>query len=100
VKIKINGMDVEATEGEFIIDVAKRNEIEIPHLCYNERLERIGACRICVVEVKGMSKLQASCCTLVKEGMEIKTHSPKVLKARRMNMMLFMTYTVHYARKI
>jgi NADP-reducing hydrogenase subunit HndD len=89
-KIKINGKEVEAKEGEFIIDAARRNGIDIPHFCYNEKLERIGACRICVVEVKGMEKLQASCCTLVKEGMKIKTYSPKVLKARRMNMQLLL----------
>jgi len=89
-KIKINDKEVEAKEGEFIIDTARRNGIDIPHFCYNERLERIGACRICIVEVKGMDKLQASCCTLVKEGIEIKTHSPRVLKARRMNMQLLL----------
>ena len=89
-KIKINDKEVEAKEGEFIIDTAKRNGIDIPHFCYNERLDRIGACRICVVEVKGMDKLQASCCTLVKEGMEIKTYSPRVLEARRMNMQLLL----------
>ena len=89
-KIKINGKEVEAKEGEFIIDAAKRNGIDIPHLCYNERLERIGACRLCVVDVKGIDKLQASCCTEVKEGMEIKTHDPKVIKARRMNMQLLL----------
>jgi iron-only hydrogenase group A len=89
-KLKINDIEVEAQEGEFIIDVAKKNEIDIPHLCYNERLERIGACRICVVEVKNMPKLQAACCTLVREGMDIQTHSPRVLKARRMNMRLLL----------
>jgi len=89
-KIKINRIELEASEGEFIIDVARRNDIEIPHFCFNKRLERIGACRICVVEVKGMSKLQASCCTPVMHGMEIETHSPRVLEARRMNMQLLL----------
>ncbi len=90
VKIKINDMEIKAREGEYIIDVARRNDIDIPHLCYNERLERIGACRLCVVEVKGMEKLQASCCTEVKEGMEIGTHTPRVIQARRMNMQLLL----------
>jgi len=90
VKIRINEKEVEANEGEYIIDVAGRNGIDIPHFCYNERLERIGACRICVVEVKGMEKLQASCCTLVRKGMEIKTHSPRVLESRRVNMQLLL----------
>ncbi|MBW2975151.1 [FeFe] hydrogenase, group A [Candidatus Woesearchaeota archaeon] len=88
--IKINGCEFKAEQGEYIIDVARRNGIDIPHLCYNERLKRIGACRLCVVEVKGMDKLQASCCTEVKDGMEIKTHTPRVIQARRMNMQLLL----------
>ena len=90
IKLKINGEEVKAKEGEFIIDVAKKSSINIPHLCYNERLERIGACRLCVVEVKGMEKLQASCCTQVRDGMDINTHSPKVLDARRLNIQLLL----------
>jgi len=90
IKLKINGIEVKAKEGEFIIDVAKKNGIDIPHFCYNERLERIGACRLCIVEVKGVDKLQASCCTPVKQNMEINTHSPRVLEARRMNMQLLL----------
>ena len=81
-KITINEQEVEAKEGEYIIDVAKRAGIDVPHLCYNERLHRIGACRLCVVEVKGMPKLQAACATLVKDGMVILTHSARVLDAR------------------
>jgi iron-only hydrogenase group A len=90
IKLKINGCEVTAKEGEFIIDIAERNGIDIPHFCYNERLERIGACRLCIVEVKGIDKLQASCCTQVKKGMEINTHSPRVLEARRINMQLLL----------
>lgn len=90
IKLRINGNEIEAKKGEYIIDVARRNDIEIPHFCYNERLERIGACRLCVVEIKGMQKLQASCCTEVKERMEVDTHSPRVLEARRMNMQLLL----------
>jgi len=89
-KATINGKQVEAKEGEFIIDAARRSGIEIPHFCYNERLHRIGACRICMVEVKGMPKLQASCCTEIKEGMEVTTHTPRVLEARRMNIQLLL----------
>ncbi len=89
-KLKINDQEVEATEGEYIIDVAERNGIDIPHFCYNHRLERIGACRICVVEIQGIDKLHASCCTPVRGGMEISTHTPRVLEARRMNMQLLL----------
>ncbi|MBN1157167.1 (2Fe-2S)-binding protein, partial [Candidatus Woesearchaeota archaeon] len=88
--IKINGKEMEAKESEMIIDVAKRNGIDIPRFCWTERLKRIGACRLCVVEVKGQNKLAASCCTPAREGMEITTHSPKVLEARRINMELLL----------
>ncbi|MFH2028386.1 MAG: [FeFe] hydrogenase, group A, partial [Nanoarchaeota archaeon] len=89
-KLKINRIEVKAKDGEYILDVAKRIGVDIPHLCHNERLERIGACRLCVVEVKGSKKLQASCCTPVREGMEVLTHTPRVLDARRTNMELLL----------
>lgn len=90
VKFKINGMDVEAAEGETIMQVAERNGIDIPHFCWNERLEPIGACRLCVVEAKGSQKLLASCSTPIKEGMEVSTHTPRVLEARRYNLELLL----------
>jgi len=90
IKFTINGTEAEARSGEMIIDAAKRYGIEIPHFCKNDRLERIGACRLCVVEVQGSQKLIASCCTPVKEGMMITTHSKRVLEARRINMELLL----------
>lgn len=73
-----------------IIDVARRNGIDIPHFCWNRRLDRIGACRLCVVEVDGQERLIASCSTPVKDGMNVKTHTPKVLEARRINLELLL----------
>jgi NADP-reducing hydrogenase subunit HndD len=90
VKLRINGREVEAQAGETIMAVAERNGIEIPHFCVNERLGPIGACRLCVVELKGAQRLAASCSTPVSEGMEISTHSPRVLEARRYNMELLL----------
>lgn len=90
VSVNLNGESVEADDGEMIIDVARRNGIDVPHLCWNVRLERIGACRICVVEVEGNPKLVASCSTPVKQGMVIKTHTPRVLEARRTNLELLL----------
>ncbi len=90
IKLKINDKEVKAKGGEYIIDVARKNGVDIPHFCYNERLERIGACRLCVVEIEGMDKLQGACCTEVREGMKINTHSPRVLEARRMNIQLLL----------
>ncbi len=90
IRFKINNIEVEAKPGEYVLDVAKRYGYSIPHLCFDERLERIGACRLCVVEIKGSPKLVASCCTPVRDGMEILTHTPKVLEARRINLELLL----------
>jgi len=90
ISITLNGESVEAEDGEMIIDVARRNGIDVPHLCWNVRFDRIGACRICVVEVEGMPKLAASCSTPVRQGMMVKTHTPRVLEARRMNLELLL----------
>lgn len=90
IKITINGREIEAKHDEMIIDAAKRNGIEIPHFCKHDRLVRIGACRLCVVEVQGTQKLVASCCTPVKPGMVISTHSKRVLEARRINLELLL----------
>ncbi|MBD3261231.1 MAG: 2Fe-2S iron-sulfur cluster binding domain-containing protein [Candidatus Altiarchaeales archaeon] len=88
--IYLNGEPVRAEGGEMIIDVARRNGIDVPHFCWNQRLHRIGACRICVVEVEDQKKLAASCCTPVREGMRVHTHTPRVLEARRINLELLL----------
>ncbi len=59
----INQQQVTAREGETILEVAKRNHIQIPTLCHLEGIHQIGACRICVVEVEGAKSLMASCVT-------------------------------------
>jgi NADP-reducing hydrogenase subunit HndD len=90
IKITVNGKETIAKEGEMILDAAKRAGIHIPHLCMDERLDRIGACRLCVVEVQGMPKPVASCATPVREGMVVSTHTPRILEARRINMELLL----------
>ncbi|MFH1788920.1 MAG: NADH-dependent [FeFe] hydrogenase, group A6 [Candidatus Altiarchaeota archaeon] len=90
IKLKLNGKEVSAKKGEMIIDVARRNGIDVPHFCWNRRLERIGACRICVVEVGGVKELVASCSAPVRDGMVVNTHSPRVLEARRLNIELIL----------
>ncbi|MFH1126128.1 MAG: NADH-dependent [FeFe] hydrogenase, group A6 [Candidatus Altiarchaeota archaeon] len=90
IRVFLNGQEAQAKEGEMIIDVARRNGIDIPHFCWNRRLDRIGACRLCVVEVEGQEKLIASCSTPVSEGMKVKTHSPRILEARKLNIELLL----------
>ena len=85
IELTINGKRVRAREGMTILDAATENGIDIPTLCHTSVLSHpIGACRICVVEVEGSRTLPASCHTPVRPGMVIHTHSPKVLKSRRM----------------
>ncbi len=85
VNLKINGKSIQVPEGTTILQAAEKAGIKIPTLCYLKDLNEIGACRVCVVELKGKDMLVASCNTLVEEGMEVITNSRKVQYARRMN---------------
>lgn len=79
----INGNQYHVLKGSTILKAAEANGIHIPTLCYEEGLSVSGACRICVVEVKGTRKLLAACATPVQDGMEIYTESDKVVEARK-----------------
>lgn len=83
VELTINGIPVTVPEGTTILEAARENGIDIPTLCYLQNLSPVGACRLCVVEVEGSRTLVGSCHTPVTKGMVIQTHSPKVLKTRR-----------------
>ena len=87
-KIKINDKDIECDGSKTILLVAREHGINIPTLCYQEGLEPLARCRICVVEIDG--KLVASCSNYPKEGMEIITNSEKVKNARKINAELLM----------
>ena len=83
VKMKINGKEVEVPAGSTVLQAAELVGIDIPRLCYDPDLSPLGACRLCVVEVKGNRLLPASCVTPVFEGMEVETESPDVVEARK-----------------
>ncbi len=91
IKVKINGIEVCAPKGSTILEAARLAHIEIPTLCFLKEINEIGACRICVVEVKGARSLVASCVYPISEGMEIKTNSPKVLDSRRKTLQLLLS---------
>ena len=91
INVKINGMDVAAPEGSTILEAAKLANIKIPTLCYLKEINEIGACRICVVEVKGARSLVASCVHPVSEGMEIITNSQKVIDSRKRTLQLILS---------
>lgn len=91
VNVTINGRKISVQEGTTILNAAAAAGIEIPHLCYWEGLNEIGACRLCVVELEGKEKLVSSCNTEVEEGMVILTNSPKVRQARKINVLLMLS---------
>lgn len=91
ITIKINGMDVSAPKGSTILEAARLAHIEIPTLCFLKEINEIGACRICVVEVKGARSLAASCVYPINEGMEVYTNTPTVLDSRRKTLQLLLS---------
>jgi len=84
IAVTIDGREVEALPGQTILDVARKQGIFIPTLCYLDCTTKVGACRVCVVEVEGARSLVASCCMPINPGMVIKTDTPKVRAAQRM----------------
>jgi NADH-quinone oxidoreductase subunit G len=83
VTLIIDGREVAATEGEMLHDAAKRGDVEIPVFCYEPKLgEPVGACRMCLVEVEGIPKLQTSCSTPVRDGMVVHTRTEQVKEAQ------------------
>lgn len=83
VTLKIDGRDVGAREDETILEVAQQNGISIPTLCHLEGLSDVGACRLCLVEIKGSPKLFPACVVRVQEGMEVTTNSDRLNKYRK-----------------
>ena len=83
VNVTINHREISVPEGTTIMEAAASIHIQIPKLCYLKDVNEISACRICVVEVEGQSRLVTSCNNVVEEGMVIYTNSPRVRRNRR-----------------
>jgi len=82
--LTIDGHEVSARAGQTILEVAREHNIKIPTLCHLDGLTDVGACRLCVVEIKGNNKLFPACVTSVFEGMEVFTDTERLQKHRRM----------------
>jgi NADH-quinone oxidoreductase subunit G len=83
IQLTIDGREVLATEGAMLVDAAKRGDVEIPYFCYEPKLgQPVGACRMCLVEIEGIPKLQTSCSTPVKDGMVVHTQTDRVKAAQ------------------
>lgn len=91
----INGITVSAREDETILTVARQNGISIPTLCHLDGLSERGACRLCIVEIKGSPKLSPACVTLPRQDMEVITHSDRVMDYRRKILELLFTERNH-----
>ena len=91
VKVTINGQEIECPSTATVLEAAKLAGIEIPTLCFLKEINAIGACRICMVEVKGARTLVAACVYPVNDGMEIFTNTQKVRNARRMTLELILS---------
>ena len=91
VSFTINGRNLTAKDGSTILEVAERNNIPIPHLCYLKDINEIAACRLCLVEIEGTDRYQPACNTVITEGMSIRTNSPGVREARKTNLRLLLS---------
>jgi NADH-quinone oxidoreductase subunit G len=83
ITFEVDGKEVRAPEGQMLVDAAKGGDVEIPYFCYEPKLgQPVGACRMCLVEIEGMPKLQTACSTPVKDGMVVTTTSDEVKQAQ------------------
>ena len=80
----LDGREVQARDGETLLQVAQREGIEIPHLCYKDGLEPAGNCRACMVEIGGERVLAPSCCRHPSQGMQVSTASERAVAAQKM----------------
>lgn len=91
VNIKINGLNVSAPAGSTILEAARLAGIKIPTLCFLKEINEIGACRMCIVEVKGARNLVAACVHPINEGMEVLTNTPQLIESRKRTLQLILS---------
>ncbi|MGD0782798.1 MAG: 2Fe-2S iron-sulfur cluster-binding protein [Candidatus Aminicenantales bacterium] len=83
IRLVIDGRPVETPEGTTVLKAAEEAGIAIPHFCYHEAFPPEGSCRVCLVEIEGMPKLDLACSAVVREGMKVRTTGERVIQARR-----------------
>lgn len=91
VKLTIDGLEAHVADGSTILEAIESVGLSVPRLCYWKNLNKIGACRMCVVEIEGRERLAASCDVIAEEDMVIHTGSQRVLDARRVNLQLILS---------
>ncbi|MDH4272844.1 MAG: 2Fe-2S iron-sulfur cluster-binding protein, partial [Candidatus Aminicenantes bacterium] len=95
VKLKINGRDIAAASGSTVLEAAQAHGIRIPNLCASKGLTPYGGCRLCLVEVKGKRGYLPACCTVVEEGLEVTTDTPRLQALRRQTLELILSEHPH-----
>jgi formate dehydrogenase alpha subunit len=95
IKLKINGRDITASPGSTVLEAAQAHGIKIPNLCASKGLTPYGGCRLCLVEIKGKRGYLPACCTVVEEGLEITTETPRLQALRRQTLELILSEHPH-----
>ncbi|MCK4748995.1 MAG: (2Fe-2S)-binding protein [Bacteroidales bacterium] len=91
IRLEVNSMEIEVVKGETILTALNRNGLHVPTICSMKDLSPTGACRMCVVEVEGRENLVPACSFPIEEPLKIRTHSPRVLRARKTNVELLLS---------
>lgn len=95
IKLRINGRDIEASQGATVLETAKAHGIAIPNLCSSKYLAPYGGCRLCLVEIKGKKGYLPACCTIVEDGLDIRTETPELQAVRRQTLELILSEHPH-----
>ncbi|MCX6012944.1 MAG: molybdopterin-dependent oxidoreductase [Chloroflexi bacterium] len=96
ISITVNGLKIKGYQGETILDICRRNDIYIPTLCHLEGVSDVGACRLCVVEIDGERRINPSCTYPAREGLVVRTSTPKIENYRRQILELLFTERNHF----
>lgn len=90
-KLTLNGTEVQACEGETLLDVCRREGLDVPTLCQEDRVDPMGSCRMCLVEVEGQRRLQPSCAFKAEEGQVVHSENDRVKRHRAMLLSMYLS---------
>jgi len=91
IRLNIDGKEAAGFAGQTILEAARENGVQIPTLCWDQRLEPYGGCGLCVVEVEGSTKLLRACATEISPGMVVRTNTPRVVESRQLTLELLLS---------
>ena len=91
ITITIDGVEHDALQGETVLDVTRRAGCEVPTLCHDDRVDPMGSCRMCLVEIEGQRRLQPSCAFKASEGMVVNTNNERVQRHRQLLLSMYLS---------